>query len=309
MQDINPVTKAAMAPRMRVLVGSSLDNVKPISVNDYSVHSIDSADFTASVSVHIDGYVDPDGNPVPDDYFQHESRKSKAVTWSIQCQGKFTNAINADSLVFGISFDKPVRVPWGFTAAMAAIQMMDPTLAHDLTGPKPWAFSPLLSTMPILHRKRKSTSPFPKSAFSEEPSEPPLSTAYDTKDPLKRRAHFREQAKREEVTFEPEDVLTFDCCHGHLSFPSMGLYLPGGLSFDLLQYYNGQPFRFILAEKAPGGGSTGKSYMCIIFECIDEAGKPAKPETEPKDGTHSDEDEDEDDTDSDDSSSGVDDID
>lgn len=44
-------------------------------------------------------------------------------------------------------------------------------------------------------------------------------------------------------------MLTTDFCYGFLSFPSLALNLPGGISFDLKKYWDGQPVRFVCVER------------------------------------------------------------
>jgi hypothetical protein len=47
-----------------------------------------------------------------------------------------------------------------------------------------------------------------------------------------------------------------DFCYGFLSFsPSLTLNLPGGLSFDLMHYWDGQPMRFMCCERMKGKAS------------------------------------------------------
>lgn len=50
--------------------------------------------------------------------------------------------------------------------------------------------------------------------------------------------------------FVEQDVITTDFCYGFLEFsPSLALKLPGGLSFDLMKYWDGQPVRFVCCER------------------------------------------------------------
>ncbi|KAI5828051.1 DUF1769-domain-containing protein [Schizophyllum commune Tattone D] len=70
-----------------------------------------------------------------------------------------------------------------------------------------------------------------------------------------RKAHFATPAAREDTLLGPDTVLTCDFAYGFLSFsPTIALVLPGGLSFDLMRYWDGQPVRFVCCERASGGG-------------------------------------------------------
>ena len=45
--------------------------------------------------------------------------------------------------------------------------------------------------------------------------------------------------------FTKQDIITTDFCYGFLQFsPSLTLKLPGGVGFDLMRYWDGQPVRF-----------------------------------------------------------------
>jgi hypothetical protein len=47
-----------------------------------------------------------------------------------------------------------------------------------------------------------------------------------------------------------QDILTMDFCYGFIEFnPSLALRLPGGVSFDLMKYWDGQPVRFVCCER------------------------------------------------------------
>lgn len=53
------------------------------------------------------------------------------------------------------------------------------------------------------------------------------------------------------------------------------LRLPGGLSIDLLRYWDGQPVRFVCCERAkPGekrdGTPWGQIFFCVVIERAEE---------------------------------------
>ncbi|KAG6889460.1 hypothetical protein C0995_000985 [Termitomyces sp. Mi166 len=90
----------------------------------------------------------------------------------------------------------------------------------------------------------------------------------------KRRAYFTSAAHRQDITFGPEDVLTTDICYGFLKFsPSLTLRLPGGLSFDLMRYWGGQPARFVCCKRKlreggrnDGGVPWGPIFWTVVIE-------------------------------------------
>ena len=144
-------------PRFRVLAGPNPDSLQPIThiVNSDSSHPITSDVFEGAVAVYIKGFQPPNGTPNEKgcEYFEREDRKG--VTWSIQVRGRFLQPHSADDVLFGNIFDKPLKLPWGSGAALKFMSYVDPTLQHDLVStPRPWALSPLISTMPhFVHRR------------------------------------------------------------------------------------------------------------------------------------------------------------
>jgi hypothetical protein len=153
-------------PRLSVLAGPSLDALVPISVNTGIPHDIVSDAFEGQVLAYIKGFADDEGNVLQNEYFQREERKG--ITWSIQTQGRFLRSTSADDVLFGNTFDRPLKLPWGSSAALKFMNFVDPTLEHDLaSSTKPWALSPLISTMPHIGHRRvplASRSPSPSPA-------------------------------------------------------------------------------------------------------------------------------------------------
>lgn len=89
-----------------------------------------------------------------------------------------------------------------------------------------------------------------------------------------RRSYFSAEENRRNVVFGPKDILTTDFCYGFLEFaPSLTLRLPGGISFDLLKYWDGQPVRFVCCErKKEGDGGEepwGRTFWVVAIELVD----------------------------------------
>jgi hypothetical protein len=72
-------------PRLRVVAGTSLSDLKPITVNSGTTSSLSSSTFEGQVLAYIKDFTDSDGNVLESEYFDREDRKG--VTWSIQVQG------------------------------------------------------------------------------------------------------------------------------------------------------------------------------------------------------------------------------
>ncbi|KIJ36353.1 hypothetical protein M422DRAFT_34310 [Sphaerobolus stellatus SS14] len=310
-------------PRLRVLAGPSSSELTDVSelVNTARPHYIKSDKFQGRVVVHIKGFP---GAP-ESEYFSRDDRKG--VTWSIQMQGRFLQEYSADDILFGNTFDRPLRLPWGSGAALKFMHFIDPTLEHDLSGPRPWALSPLVTTMPHLTHTELCSK---DSRLPHFPPTAPKSIKDDTKElcqrisearrsacsgsmpkgksmtarrgsnssgsstdesldlekASKRRTYFASRKNRRQVTFGPKDVLTTDFCYGFLTFPNLALSLPGGISFDLKKYWDGQPVRFVCVERQSEQGSDDTSsgsgegsyeseedermFWCIVIVADDE---------------------------------------
>ncbi|KAK0474156.1 hypothetical protein IW261DRAFT_1341775 [Armillaria novae-zelandiae] len=86
-----------------------------------------------------------------------------------------------------------------------------------------------------------------------------------------RQAFFSSEENRRMVTFSDQDVITTDFCYGFLEFsPSLALRLPGGISFDLMRYWDGQPVRFVCCERNKDaeteGDPWGRTFWCVVIE-------------------------------------------
>lgn len=132
-------------------------------------------------------------------------------------EGRFLHPHSTDDILFGNTFDKALNLPWGSGPALKLMKHIDSTLEHDLnSSTRPWALSPLISTMPYLAIAPSSDVPAvtkdfpPARPIAENTARLAQHTngtpgTLDTfKNADKRRAFFRDVARRNEVTFGPE---------------------------------------------------------------------------------------------------------
>jgi len=153
-------------------------------VNSGKAHDISSELFEGKVAINIKGFTNPSGEELSTEYFDREDRKG--ITWSIQVQGRFLQPTSADDVMFGNTFDKRLKLPWGAGVALRFMKYVDPTLEHDLMSEtKPWALSPLIATMPhfvheriddiraspVLEHKRSQSSFPPSQSIGEDTSQ------------------------------------------------------------------------------------------------------------------------------------------
>ena len=76
-----------MAPRLRVLAGTSPETMMPITslVNTGMSHALSSPLFEGKVAAYIKGMTDENGCVRESEYFSREDKAG--ITWSIQVQG------------------------------------------------------------------------------------------------------------------------------------------------------------------------------------------------------------------------------
>ncbi|KZV70029.1 DUF1769-domain-containing protein [Peniophora sp. CONT] len=264
-------------PRLRVVAGPSLDALEPITVNTGKAHDVSSPLFEGKILAYIKDFPDETGNAQSSEYFERPERKG--VTWSIQVQGRFLNEVSANDVLFGNTFSRPLILPWGVGAAFKFMKYVDPTLEHDLgSKTKPWALSPLISTMPYLAHSRSNPPLFPPADHKSIEDNVEGSSGAAVKIPVgnsrARRTYFADEKHRKDVTFGPEDIITTDFAYGFLTFaPSPALNLPGGISFDLMRYWDGQPVCFVCCERkrqGEGDAPWGRVYWCVAIELVQD---------------------------------------
>ncbi|GAA5849951.1 hypothetical protein JCM5353_001670 [Sporobolomyces roseus] len=261
------------APRIVCRAGPSLSQLEPVPVNSSSIH-IESSLFEGNVFVRLKDYKGPvgeDGKSQPEQAFSGEKD-----TWSIAFEGKFKSGkeedgLEVDEILFGNTWEKPIKdyLPYGTSAALRFVKYVDPTLSCDLYSDKPWALSPLFSTFQYLSVSDSSSvpssfnpSPMPENTSLLVPSDP---TLVDT--PTKRRSHFAQESSRKSTHLSSSHLVRGDFSHGFLDFSTLALSLPGGLSFSLAKYWNGEPVVFNCRKR-----STGESFFVVTFELQDEEG-------------------------------------
>jgi len=338
------------------MAGTSLESMVSITtlVNTNESHELSSDLFEGELVAFIKDFPDENGNIRESEYFSREDRQG--ITWSIQVRGRFLKPYSADDILFGNTFDRPLKLPWGTGAVLKFMNYVDPTLEHDLqSNTRPWALSPLVSTMPhFMHQRvqdkgsslpptgdeclapKNKTSDFP-STKSIEDSTPELyktvrgqspwsgssssassvasSASYKSnvtsgskksgsikkavkkvtpskrkkaqrpapeemhfENATARRSYFSNAANRQKVVLGPSDIITTDFCYGFIEFsPTLSLRLPGGVSFDLMRYWDGQPVRFVCCERkdpadVQGEDDTpwGRIFWCVAIEQYEE---------------------------------------
>ncbi|TKY89657.1 hypothetical protein EX895_001442 [Sporisorium graminicola] len=280
-----------MAPSLKISAGPSVDALQTVAVNhDDRPTEINSDLFQGRIAVRIKNFTgsDPDGVEHRKDTPYFGAGHGKGQSWSMQIQGRFKSAVNADDLVFGNEFDKPIKdhLPYGTSVALQFVKLVDPNLEHDLYAQRPHAWSPYLATMP-----RVNSVASDKEDFSEWPSFPthpeyvqddissliPSELAEKERDTVANfkgidKAHeYRQRflgnrAHRKEIIVDKDQIVTADFFNGFLDFNDLTLHIPfsGGLKFDLKKYWDGQPVRYICKDR-----KNDNVFFIIQFDIVD----------------------------------------
>ncbi|OBZ67487.1 hypothetical protein A0H81_12609 [Grifola frondosa] len=73
------------------------------------------------------------------------------------------------------------------------------------------------------------------------------------------------------------DLITADFCYDFLRFSPNGviLRLPGGITIDVMKYWDGQPVRFVCCERVRkservGDEPWGRVYWCVVIELAED---------------------------------------
>lgn len=128
------------------------------------------------------------------------------------------------------------------------------------------------------HPARDPLPPFKPDSFPEDLSSlvPSSSASSSLKDnPSSRRSYFSKQPNRATVRLSPSHLVRGDFRHGFIDFETLAVALPGGLSFSLAKYWNGEPVVFSCQRRG-----TGEQFFVVTFTLEGEGAREAKPEEE-----------------------------
>ncbi|KAH9963492.1 hypothetical protein BGW80DRAFT_1563576 [Lactifluus volemus] len=158
--------------------------------------------------------------------------------------------------------------------------------SEKLTIPLAFTFTLPSPTPSLLFHSRNASSP---GVASPDPNNleppPPLASGtavggltealQDLRTADRRRAYFRDTSHRRELIFGPEDVFTTDFCYGYIVTPTLSLQFPGGISFDMMRYWDGQPVRFTCCERKSEGDNGAKDSDTPGYRAMAEPFKPS----------------------------------
>ncbi|OXG17580.1 hypothetical protein C367_05068 [Cryptococcus neoformans Ze90-1] len=277
-----------MAPKLRVLVSSSsaYPPAAPIPVNSTTPTPISTPGFEGNVWVFVKDYAGDHKEGDGKEYFQNDGRGG--MTYGIVVKGKFLEDLTADEVVFGNTFERPIKdsLPWGTSVATKFMYFIDPTLELDIYADKPWALSPALATMNYLSLEdgskvgkdlmvKEDSLEFIKSKAKDEGATVPTPREGNEKTEISaRRKWLADKKNREKIKLGKDVVVGMEFANGLLDFNTLSATLPPPFSvqFPLVKYWDGQPVTYVCQRKAPKGQSpVGQDvFWSVAFEIVDE---------------------------------------
>ncbi|GAA99506.1 uncharacterized protein L969DRAFT_16813 [Mixia osmundae IAM 14324] len=265
-----------MPPHLKITAGPSQHQLATLAVNhDVSKPTrIESDEFDGYITVRIASFEGDSGNverlSSPESgYFE----KHKGLTWSIHIQGRFLKPVKSHELVFGNTFDRPLRdsLPYGTSVALRFVNLIDPSLKHDLYGDKPWAFSPLLATMNFVNTRRLESDESTPEWQPDQPKEDATSLL-PSEDAEKEHLLGQVNARRKyfgnaqhSIELTSTDLVSCDFCNGFIDFNTLSVHLPG-FSISLAKYWDGQPVRYVCQTE-----DGKRTFFVVVFDIIDES--------------------------------------
>ncbi|KAI9682082.1 MAG: hypothetical protein M1817_000136 [Caeruleum heppii] len=260
--------------RVRVSAGPSYDPAthKPVSVNTPSPLHVSNELAEVSLNVRIQNYHGlPIGSPTTSPYFSHPPHT--ADQYSIEFSFLPKRAIPGNDLIFGNDFDKPIRdsLPPGFQTGLKIVKWaIDPGLDGDVQADKPHLYGPALSSMNILRvgekTRRLANEPAKEDTILEEGADGDGQKIREEHhvpgDAAARKKWFLDESKRKEWVFEEGRVYKIDFFNPFLDFNHFAIRLPG-FSIGVLKYWDGQPLRYTLKNRA-----SGEVYLVVVFTLV-----------------------------------------
>ncbi|OCF74400.1 hypothetical protein I204_04772 [Kwoniella mangroviensis CBS 8886] len=275
-----------MTPKLRVLISSnrSYPSTIPCPVNSATATKLETEHFSGDIWVFIKGYNGDLKKGDGEEYFGAKGREG--MSYGIVVKGKYKKPFNADTVVFGNVFEKPIRdnLPWGTSIATKFMYFVDPTVEADIYADKPWALSPALATMAHLSLGGKNEGPYVEENSLEWLKEnvkgvDDIPSYTDDKSQISsRRKWLTKASNRQAVEVDEGTEVGMEFCNGLLDFNTLSATLPYPftLQIPLLKYWDGQPVTYVCQDKptsykdqSPVGGGN-KVYWSVAFEIVDE---------------------------------------
>ncbi|KAK6815172.1 hypothetical protein RU639_008376 [Aspergillus parasiticus] len=262
--------------RLKVTAGPSYDpsTHQLVPVNEDQTLRIENEHAITSLCVRIRDYTGyPDHSPKTSPYFNHPLHQSDQ--YSISFAIVFKHPVNANSLLFGNDFDRPIRdrLPPGFNAALRLVKWtIDPSLDGDAYADKPYLYGPAVASWNqfcIGEKIRKDDEvPGMHERVVEEGGE---GSGLEVREQMgiptgvnERRKYFQSEETRTGFEFEEGRVYWVDFGNPYLGFNDFSLHLPG-ITINVLPYINedNHSLRYVLKNR-----DTDEVYLVVLFTLV-----------------------------------------
>ncbi|KAE8353980.1 hypothetical protein BDV28DRAFT_96516 [Aspergillus coremiiformis] len=263
-----------------------------VPVNKDQTLRIENEHAIVSLCVRIQDYTGyPDDSPRTNPYFNHPLHRSDQ--YSISFAIVFKHPVNANALLFGNDFDRPIRdrLPPGFNAALRLVKWtIDPTLDGDAYADKPYLYSPAVASWNqfCIGEKVRKDDAVPRMSSNRVVEEGGEGSGVEVREQSgvpggvnERRKYFQSEEARDGFVFEEGRVYWVDFGNPYLAFNDFSLRLPG-FTINVLQYINkdNHSLRYVLKNR-----ETGEVYLVVLFTLLlqgmDEAESMRKVAKEP----------------------------
>ncbi|KAK4684002.1 hypothetical protein P7C73_g6208, partial [Tremellales sp. Uapishka_1] len=214
-------------PSLRVLISS--DSAYPPTqvchVNSPTPTPLKTAHFEGEISVWVKDF---SGEGIAGDGHEYFAKGSgrESMTYGIVVRGRFLDETNANEVVFGNVFEKPIKdsLPWGTSVATKFMYLVDPTLELDIYADKPWALSPTLATMNYLSVSKEPVEYAP--TVAEHSADLAGEGAKSEKEAVAaRRRYLGKEENRKAVVLDKETYVGMEFCNGLLGMSSRHIHL------------------------------------------------------------------------------------
>ncbi|KAI0015420.1 f-box domain-containing protein [Xylariomycetidae sp. FL0641] len=209
--------------------------------------------------------------------------------------GEDAPGISGQDLQFGNDFDHAIRdkLPPGFGAAMWLVKrFIDPGLEGDPAADTPYLYGPALSSFNRVHAGPATYEPEKGGLLVEEGGDEAglrrrREVGVPENDPQARKDWALTPGNNKKWTFAWGETVALDFFNPYLDFNTFSLKLPGfwgwkGYNIPIMDYWDGQPLRYVLRNRRGGPDGNGFPYLVLLFtlylkEDVNEDGslKPA----------------------------------
>ncbi|KAL1990538.1 hypothetical protein VTN49DRAFT_6377 [Thermomyces lanuginosus] len=227
--------------RLKVTAGPEYDTSthQVVPVNSNKTIRFENQHATVNLCVRIQDYTGlPNNSPKTSTYFSHplHERDQYSICFSFIPK----HDVNADDLVFGNDFDRPIRdsLPPGFGTALSIVRWtLDPALDGDPYADKPYLYSPGVATFNYFRIGDKvdpgdidKTLDLHSRVVEEGADGTGMAIRSDLKipsDAAGRKKYFLNEDARKQFTFEKGRIYYVDFGNPYLGFNDFTLRLPG----------------------------------------------------------------------------------